>query len=145
MAAKSIKKKVIAYVVKEDQLMVFTQTDFPEAGVQVPAGTVDEGEDTSDAILREVYEESGLKEVHIVEFLGTYQYDMSPYRNEIQERYVYHLKLSQPTLSKWRHYEIHPSTSGVPIAFDFYWVKLDGTDLGLAAVKVRCYQSLLKR
>ncbi|MEH2329811.1 hypothetical protein [Nostoc sp.] len=61
-----------------------------------------------------------------------YQYNMTPYRNEIQERYVYHLELTRPTPSTWRHWEIHPSISKNPIAFDFYWVKLDSSNLGLA-------------
>ncbi|MFW9263661.1 NUDIX hydrolase [Nostoc sp. CALU 546] len=132
MTTKPIKKKVIAYITRDDELMVFRHTDFPAAGVQVPAGTIDEDESPDDAVLREVYEESGLMSVRIVEFLGTYEYDMTPLRDEIQSRYVYHLELTQPALDSWRHYEMHPSTGFDPIAFDFSWVKLDGSDLGLA-------------
>ena len=40
--------------------MVFTHRDIPEAGVQVPAGTVEEGETLDAAVLREVHEETGL-------------------------------------------------------------------------------------
>ncbi|MEH2179448.1 hypothetical protein [Nostoc sp.] len=40
-----------------------------------------------------------MKGVRIIELLGIYQYNMTPYRNEIQERYVYHLELTQPTPS----------------------------------------------
>ncbi|MEH2151636.1 hypothetical protein [Nostoc sp.] len=83
-------------------------------------------------MLREIYEESGIKGVRIIELLGIYQYNMTPYRNEIQERYVYHLELTQSTPSTWRHWEMHPSTNKNPIAFDFYWVKLDRSNLGLA-------------
>ncbi|MEH2171877.1 NUDIX hydrolase [Nostoc sp.] len=125
-------KKVLAYVTNKDELMVFTHTDFPEAGVQVPAGTVEKGEEPSEAVLREIYEESGVKGVRIIELLGIYQYNMTPYRDEIQERYVYHLELTQSTPSTWQHWEIHPITSKSPIAFDFYWVKLDSSNLGLA-------------
>ncbi|MBN3899877.1 MAG: NUDIX domain-containing protein [Nostoc sp. NOS(2021)] len=110
----------------KDELMVFTHTEFPEAGVQVPAGTVEESEEPSEAVLREIYEESG------VELLGIYEYNMAPYRDEIQERYVYHLELTEPTPSTWRYWEMHSSTSKNSIAFDFYWVRLDGSDLGLA-------------
>ncbi len=132
MSTQPLIKKAIAYVTNKDELMVFTHTDFPEAGVQVPAGTVEESEEPSEAVLREIYEESGVKGVRILEFLGIYQYNMTPYQNEIQERYVYHLELTQSTPSTWRHWEIHPSTRKNPIAFDFYWVKLDSSNLGLA-------------
>ncbi|MDM9581372.1 NUDIX domain-containing protein [Nostoc sp. GT001] len=132
MSTQPLIKKAIAYVTNKDGLMVFTHTDFPEAGVQVPAGTVEESEEPSEAVLREIYEESGVKGVRIIELLGIYQYNMTPYRDEIQERYVYHLELTQPTPSTWRHWEIHSSTSKNPIAFDFYWVKLDSSNLGLA-------------
>ncbi|MEH2049242.1 NUDIX hydrolase [Nostoc sp.] len=132
MPTQSTTKKAIAYITKNDELMVFTHTDFPEAGVQVPAGTVEENEEPSEAVLREIYEESGVKGVRILELLGIYQYNMAPDRDEIQERYVYHLELTQSTPSTWQHWEIHSSTSKNSIAFDFYWIKLDGSDLGLA-------------
>ncbi|MEH2168596.1 MAG: NUDIX domain-containing protein [Nostoc sp.] len=93
---------------------------------------MEESEEPSETVLREIYEESGVKGVRIIELLGIYQYNMTPYRNEIQERYVYYLELTQPTPSTWRHWEIHPSTSKNSISFDFYWVRLDGSDLGLA-------------
>ncbi|MEH2389037.1 MAG: NUDIX domain-containing protein [Nostoc sp.] len=125
-------KKVIAYVTNKDELMVFTHTDFPEAGIQVPAGTVEESEEPSEAVLRETYEESGVQGVRMIELLGIYQYNMAPERDEIQERYVYHLELTEPTSSTWRHWEMYSSTSKHPIAFDFYWLKLDGSDLDLA-------------
>ncbi|MFN6565013.1 MAG: NUDIX hydrolase [Nostoc sp. ChiSLP01] len=125
-------KKVIAYITNKDELMVFVHTDFPEAGIQVPAGTVEESEEPSEAVMREIFEESGIRGVRLIELLGIYQYNMSPYREEIQERYVYHLELTEPTPSTWRHWEMYSSTNKKSIAFDFYWLKLDGSDLDLA-------------
>ncbi|MBW4675731.1 MAG: NUDIX domain-containing protein [Desmonostoc geniculatum HA4340-LM1] len=100
MSTQSTIKKVIAYVTNKDELMVFTHTDFPEAGVQVPAGTIEENEQASEAVLREIYEESGVKGVRIIELLGIYQYNMAPYRDEIQERYVYHQKVQKSATRK---------------------------------------------
>ncbi|MEH2109058.1 hypothetical protein [Nostoc sp.] len=45
MSTQPTTKKAIAYVTNKDELMVFTHTDFPKAGVQVPAGTVEESEE----------------------------------------------------------------------------------------------------
>lgn len=53
-------EKVVAYITKEKhgvkQLLVFAHLDLPEAGIQVPAGTVDPGEEIPRAVLREVAE-----------------------------------------------------------------------------------------
>ncbi len=57
-------RKVLAYITRqrggEMQLLVFEHVDFPEAGVQVPKGTVESGEAIERAAQREVREETGL-------------------------------------------------------------------------------------
>ena len=59
-----LKRKVLAYITRpaagEWELLVFRHVHFPEAGVQVPGGTVDPGEEPEAAVRREVREESGL-------------------------------------------------------------------------------------
>ena len=61
----TMKQKVLAYVVRRDnggwQLAVFEHANSPEAGVQVPAGTVEAGEPLEAALWRELLEESGLR------------------------------------------------------------------------------------
>ena len=51
-----IEKKVYAYILKQKecqyQLLIFEHPDFPEAGVQIPRGTVESGESVSAAALR---------------------------------------------------------------------------------------------
>ncbi len=42
----------------------------PYAGVQIPAGTVEDGEDLSSAALREAQEESGLEDLELQAYLG---------------------------------------------------------------------------
>ncbi|MEH2179447.1 hypothetical protein [Nostoc sp.] len=55
MFTQPITKKAIAYVINKDKLMVFTHTEFPEAGVQVPVGTVKKSEEPSKTVLQEIY------------------------------------------------------------------------------------------
>ncbi|MEA3336062.1 MAG: FAD-dependent oxidoreductase [Chloroflexota bacterium] len=43
----------------DDYLLVFKHTNFPEACIQVPAGTLEPGETAEAGVLREAYEESG--------------------------------------------------------------------------------------
>ena len=66
-------EKVTAFVTRifnsEPQLAVFRH-EVAEAGIQLPAGTVELGEDIKSAVLREVAEEVALYEVQISEKLG---------------------------------------------------------------------------
>ena len=127
-----VRSKVLAYVTRGDELLVFRHRDFPDAGLQVPAGAIEEGEDPQDAALREVREESGLTEVRVVGLLGRYLYDAVQHRGEIHDRYVYHLELAGSAEQSWLHYETDPSDGGPPIAFSFFWMSLRDPELRLA-------------
>lgn len=63
--------KVTALITRKTEaipeLLVFRH---PSAGVQLPAGTVESNEPFSSAVIREVFEETGLMQVTIREFLG---------------------------------------------------------------------------
>jgi 8-oxo-dGTP pyrophosphatase MutT (NUDIX family) len=124
-------QKVLAYITRGNELLVFTHRDFPEAGLQIPAGAIKPGESPQDAVLREVYEETGLSEIAVVKFLGRYSYDMNPYKDEIHDRHVFHLKLTAPTSSTWQHEERH-AEGEPPITFMCQWMRLDDPLLVLA-------------
>ena len=127
-----VKGKVLAYVTRGEELLVFRHRDFPDAGLQVPAGTIEEGEDPQDAALREAREESGLTDIRVVGFLGRYLYNAAPLKNEAHDRHVYHLELTGSAEKAWLHYETNPSDGGPPIAFEFFWMSLRDPELRLA-------------
>ncbi|HEX9494389.1 MAG TPA: NUDIX domain-containing protein [Candidatus Limnocylindria bacterium] len=52
-------RKVLCYVVRDGRLLVFDHRDHPDAGVQVPAGTLHDGEDPAAGAVRETEEETG--------------------------------------------------------------------------------------
>jgi 8-oxo-dGTP pyrophosphatase MutT (NUDIX family) len=118
--------KVVIYLVQRGQLLVFEHPDAPNAGLQVPAGTVKPGEEPRVAATRELREESGIDAV-IVRLLGTARYDMTAYgRTEIHER-SFVLAEPQgdlPLDRRWRHHETHDGI-GEPDVFELYWVPLD--------------------
>lgn len=123
-------QKVIAYITRDNELLVFTHRDFPEAGLQVPAGKIQSGESTPVAVLGEVVEETGLSGVAIVKLLGRYSYNMNLYKDEIHDRHVFHLELTSPAPSTWQHEESH-AEGDPPIAFLFQWMKPDDPALDL--------------
>ena len=128
----TVVKKALAYVVRGDELLVFRHVDFPEAGLQVPAGTIEEGEAPDSAVIREVSEESGLTSARVVSLVGMYRHVPEGQKCALHERYVYHLEFTGETPSHWNHVESCRSDGGPPVSFRFYWIKLNDPDLNLA-------------
>ncbi len=58
-------EKVTAYITDGDKLLVFSHPHHPDAGIQVPTGTVEQSEPLDDAVLREAHEETGLDNLEI--------------------------------------------------------------------------------
>jgi 8-oxo-dGTP diphosphatase len=121
-------EKVIAYITYGAKLLVFSHTRYPEAGIQVPAGTVEEGEPLEEAVLREAQEETGLDCLQIQSYLGVREYDFSALDGVgIQRRHFFHLTLCGEAPTRWRHYEQYPSDgSSEPIEFEFFWARFPG-------------------
>jgi 8-oxo-dGTP diphosphatase len=117
--------KVVAYITDGHRLLVFSHPHHPEAGIQVPAGTVEEGESPTEAVLREAREETGLDDLEIRSYLGVQEHDLSAHgQAEIQRQHFFHLVFRGEAPARWRHYEMHPSEGSVePIEFELFWVK----------------------
>lgn len=125
-----IKHKVYAYITHSDRRLIFSHPDFPEAGLQVPGGTMEAGEDPADAVMREAFEETGLRNLRLGTFLGQYD-DTLTASGEIQRRRFYHLICDETPPERWQHFEMNPSDgSPAPIRFEFFWVPVaDGASL----------------
>jgi len=120
-----LKRKVFAYIAHRDRLLLFAHPNSPEAGIQVPAGTLEDGEEPEAGVLREATEETGLTELMVVSFLGEQHRAMSDIgKDEIHHRSFFHLRCVAEPPDRWRHGEISPSDGGVPIPFDFFWARL---------------------
>lgn len=118
------KLKVYVYIVQDHDLVVFEQPLTPESGIQVPGGTVEDGEDLELSALREAFEETGLEDLKIVRYLGKQIRDLRPYgKNEQHHRHYYLLSCPHPIPQRWGHAEEHPSDTeqdGQPIPFILY-------------------------
>ncbi|GAB3912667.1 hypothetical protein GCM10011575_45510 [Microlunatus endophyticus] len=95
------REKVLAYVTRRpDELLVFAHTEeYPDAGIQVPAGGVEPGEDPGQAVIRETYEESGLR-LSAPVYLGSFEWlTETPTRI----RHFYWLQAPTGTPDRWEH------------------------------------------
>jgi 8-oxo-dGTP diphosphatase len=121
-----VKRKVYAYITHRDRLLVFSHPNAPEAGIQVPGGSLEDHESPEAGVLREAIEESGRTDLEVVSFLGEVARDMADVgRAEVHERFFFHLRCTGAPPERWRHGEFSPSEGGPePIPFDFFWVPL---------------------
>ncbi|MDQ3929448.1 MAG: NUDIX domain-containing protein, partial [Chloroflexota bacterium] len=101
-------RKALAYITREKegrkQLLVFTHRDYPEAGVQVPAGTAHDSEDIEATIFREVEEETGLTGLRLIRKLAQQDY-IHPGTHNIHERHFFHMSASPDTPDTWNWIE----------------------------------------
>jgi 8-oxo-dGTP pyrophosphatase MutT (NUDIX family) len=124
-------RKALAYITRERegkrQLLVFTHPHSPEAGLQVPAGTIETDEEPEAAVLREAFEETGLSNLEIVRKLGIFDYFYAE-TGAVHERHVFHLRLVGTSAERWEWIEtgggLVPESEGH--LFAFYWTNLDG-------------------
>jgi len=129
-----VKHKVVAYVTRQQdgrqRLLVFTHRDYPEAGVQVPAGTVEPGEAVEAALVREIREETGLTELHLKGKLA------ERYLPEFDETWhVFHLIAPDSLPDTWDWLTNDHADEGARerderLVFSFLWADLsDGVNL----------------
>ena len=146
-----IVEKAVCYITRDGRVLVFEHPGAPEAGIQVPAGTIEPGEDPARAALREAAEESGLRGetpdsvprfnlpyqfvlsghdlpvyLSLRRKLGVVDYDLRPYgRAETHRRHFFHLEVSGELPESWTAWEEHPSDgSPGPIEFRIFWADL---------------------
>lgn len=108
------------------EVLLLYHPDHPDAGIQIPAGTVEPGEAIVAAALREAYEETGLTGLELVGILGVREVDMRPWgKNEWHHRTFVHLRCTQVTPSRWEHWERFAfDAPGEPIRFELVWTPL---------------------
>jgi 8-oxo-dGTP pyrophosphatase MutT (NUDIX family) len=111
--------KVCAYITRSDgKLLVFEGPGHE--GLQIPKGTVEQGEDPREALFREVLEESGLgalaSTTHVATDVWTRR--LSPHKRYV--RHFYHATVYEPRDS-WSHVVTGEGEESGE-TFEFSWV-----------------------
>jgi len=119
--------KVLCYVVRDGRLLVFGHRDYPEAGVQVPAGTLHEGEDPTIGALRETDEETGRTGFRVLRALGRFDHEFrntfaGVERHEIHVRHVFLVEPPAGLPERWSH--LAEEGNG-DFWFEFSWMPID--------------------
>ncbi|OXS59576.1 8-oxo-dGTP pyrophosphatase MutT (NUDIX family) [Bacillus sp. V-88] len=118
-------KKAYAYVTRVRdgrlQVLVFQHKDIPEAGIQIPKGTVKEEEDTYSAVIREVKEETGIQKFEVEKLISA-----DFWRNDdgaMHNRYFYKIVCNE----KADAWEYNPTGGGEEdgLTFQFFFISSD--------------------
>ncbi|MEL7338959.1 MAG: NUDIX domain-containing protein [Bacteroidota bacterium] len=121
-----VKTKVLAYITRQQggkrQLLIFSHRDFPEAGLQVPGGSVQSREGLQEAVLREVEEESGLTNFSKLTFLGE-RFFVAHDKREIHQRHFFHLRHNQQSPDRFLHH-VSAGEEDQGLAFQYEWFDL---------------------
>jgi 8-oxo-dGTP diphosphatase len=119
------RRKVFAYITRgpeeQKELLVFEHQGEPEAGLQVPGGTIEEGEMLIDALYREVQEETGLPRV-VLEFVGKiHKYNYYPEdQDKVYERNIFHFEYTGEPVDYWEHRVVSDGQDNGR-TFQFHW------------------------
>ena len=125
-SGRTVVEKSVCYVVASDRLLVFTHSDvhLSITGVQVPAGTVREGESAADAAVRELLDETGLRG-EVIRLLGTSDYDLAPVRPEIARRHFFLMRAEDADIEGvWAADGPEREGDGVPASWTCQWIPL---------------------
>jgi 8-oxo-dGTP diphosphatase len=117
--------KVLTYITAQGQLLLFRQPESPNAGLQVPGGSVESGESLEQAALREAYEETGLTDLRLERFLGSAHYLTKDPPGVEHLRHFFHLSRERAEPTAWRHVERTPTGEARPIPFELFWEPLE--------------------
>jgi len=109
------------------ELLVFSEPDHPEVGLQIPGGTLDPGESYLIGAKREFEEETALPLDmaldHLVDEDYVHRFKDGSIHGLHKRRY-FHARVGHKPRERWQHYEMTPSFGGPPIRFDLHWVDI---------------------
>lgn len=128
-----VRQKVLGDVMRQKgprtELLVFDHVGMPEAGTQVPAGTVEPGETPAQAVVREILEETGLAQVQVARFIGRFRW-FCALRREVHDRHVFVLTPNQPLPDQWLH-TVSAGVEDAGLVFSCYWLDADAAESAL--------------
>ncbi len=116
--------KVSSFIIRTDgQLLVFSHPESPEAGIQVPAGGIEPGEDPAAAAVRETEEETGRTGFAVESFVDRRLItEVRGGQPERHDRWFFHLSPPTGLPERWRHGEGSRPGAADWIPFEFFWI-----------------------
>jgi len=98
-----VRKRVVGYVTRGRELLIFDHKGMPEVPTQVPAGRVDSHEDLEEGLRREVEEETGVTEIEVVGVLADGEEFARLFGPGAHESHAFHAVVEPGGPDEWEH------------------------------------------
>lgn len=135
-----VREKVMIYILDStlSRVLTFLQPQHPDAGRQIPAGTVEKGEHAHAAAVRELTEETGRLTATPLRAFATSIFNAKQFKPEIHHRTWFYLvdDMGDFPVAGWRHVEKRPRLDD--IVADYEWI-----DVGAASSLIAGHGHLL--
>ena len=119
-----VRQRVVGYVTRGRDLLVFDHKGMPEVPTQVPAGRVDGHENLEEGLRREVEEETGVSEIEVVSTLADAEEFERLYGPGAHESHAFHAVAESGGPDAWEH-PVTGTGMDSGLIFLCRWVPLD--------------------
>ena len=119
-----VRKRVVGYVTRDRELLVFDHKGMPHVPTQVPAGRVDSHENLEEGLRREVEEETGLTGIEIVSILANGDEFRELYGPGAHESHAFHAVAEPGGPDAWEH-PVTGTGMDSGLTYACRWVPLD--------------------
>jgi len=124
--------KVLIYATRNEQILVFQEPDYAHIPLQIPGGTINDGEEPAMAAYREFHEETGILRTSGIRFLECLEYVyFGTATAQVHRRHCFHLPLEGDFPAQWQHYEMFPADEAKPILFNLFWLPFEQAQVQL--------------
>lgn len=118
-----IRRRAVVYATRErvgrTELLTIEALEYPEEGVQLPAGRVDHHEDLEQGLLRELAEETGVTRVRVVGELPDFECRYETF----SENHAFHVVVEEETPDQWDH-RVEGKGADAGLTYICRWVPL---------------------
>ena len=123
-----MRRKSFGYIYRYDkdnhpELLVLSFKNIEYEFYRLPGGGVEENESYFDGCIREIFEESGLKNLTFVRTLAKVKYYKEYIKSDV-ERIDYLFYIEQDTFNEWEHSVVSNDKDNGEV-FCFSWIKKD--------------------
>jgi len=124
-----VRRRAVVYATRDrggrTELLTIESLEYPEEGIQVPAGRIDHDEPMEAGLLRELAEETGVTRARIVRELPSFECNYRTYSHN----HAFHVVVEEETPDEWEH-RVVGKGADAGLTHHCRWVPL-GADLPL--------------
>ena len=118
-----IRRRAVVYATRErdgrTELLTIEALEYPEEGIQVPAGRIDHEEGLEDGLRRELAEETGITHARVVRELSDFECRYETF----SRNHAFHVVVEEETPDQWEHV-VHGKGADSGLTYLCRWVPL---------------------